>query len=147
MAAFEHPIRVRFCEVDEYGFVWHGHYLAWFEAARIEMLREVDLTPRLLLEIGYLVPVFDLGMVCKKPIESDAAVTVHCSIKPTEKAMLTFHYNLIETETGETCVTGFTSHIVMNRDKKMLYFLPDEIRDPIERIMKKYPAPSSTKRP
>jgi acyl-CoA thioester hydrolase len=144
MGEFVYPLRVRFCEVDEYGFVWHGHYLAWFEAARVEMLREVDLTPARLLERGYLVPVVDIRIACKKPIKSDSEVAVFCSIEPTEKALLTFHYRLVEAASGETCATGSTTHVLMNRRETLLYLLPEEIREPLERLIAKYPAAAST---
>jgi len=42
---------VRFNEVDEWGMAWHGHYLAWFEAGRLALLRQFDLTPK---QIGAL---------------------------------------------------------------------------------------------
>lgn len=144
MADFAHTLRVRFCEVDEYGFVWHGHYIAWFEVARVEMLREVGLTPRHLLEMGYLVPVVDLTLNCKRPVKSDARVTVLCTIEPAEKAMLTFHYRLVDSASGDLYATGLTSHVIMNDREKMLYLLPDRIAGPLEKIVKKYPAAPST---
>jgi len=141
---FVHNLRVRFCEVDEYGFVWHGHYLAWFEAARVEMLREVGLTPTSLLQRGYLVPVLEIRVVCKKPIKSDSEIAVHCSIEPTDKALLTFHYRLVEVVSVETCATGSTSHVLMRDRERLLYLLPDEIREPLARLMAKYPTSPST---
>lgn len=144
MGELTHTLRVRFCEVDEYGFVWHGHYLAWFEAARVEMLREVGLTPARLLEMGYLVPVVDLQVNCKKPIKSDREVAIGCSIEPTEKALLTFRYRIVESASGETCVTGATTHVLMNRRETLLYLLPDEVRGPLDRLIAKYGAVAST---
>lgn len=144
MAEFAYGLRVRFCEVDEYGFVWHGHYLAWFEAARIEMLREVGLTPAELLGRGYLVPVVDLRVACKKPVKADSEVVVFCSMKPTEKALLTFCYRIVEKATGELCATASTTHVLMNRREKMLYLIPDGIREPLARLIARYPGDPST---
>jgi acyl-CoA thioester hydrolase len=138
MAEFEYRVRVRFCEVDEYGFAWHGHYLAWFEAARIEMLREAGLTPAELLRMGYLVPVLDLSIACKSPVRSDEEVTIFCSIEPAEKALLIFQYRIIEKESGRLCATGRTSHVVLNRREAMLYLLPDEILGPLRQLIEKY---------
>ncbi len=140
MAEFVHHLRVRFCEVDEYGFVWHGHYLAWFEAARVEMLREVGLTPARLLEMGYLVPVVDIRLTCKKPIKADSEITVLVSLEPTEKAMITFCYRLVEKATGQLCAAGSTAHVLMNRREALLYFIPDEVRGPLDQLIARYPA-------
>jgi len=144
MGEFTHTLRVRFCEVDAYGFVWHGHYLAWFEATRVEMLREVGLTPARLLEMGYLVPVVDLRISCRKPIKSDREVAICCSIEPTEKALLTFRYRIVESASAETCATGSTTHVLMNRNETFLYRLPDDIREPLDRLIAKYGAAMST---
>jgi len=146
MAEFEYRLRVRFCEVDAYGFAWHGHYLAWLEAARIEMLREVQLTPARLLEQGYLVPVVDLQLGCKRPIRSDDALAILCSIEPAEKALLTFHYRILAAATGEICAMGRTAHVVMDRRETMLYFLPEPLLGPLRELMRKYPAGQSTDR-
>ncbi|MCX8035967.1 MAG: acyl-CoA thioesterase [Candidatus Sumerlaeia bacterium] len=140
MGEFAYTLRVRFCEVDEYGFVWHGHYLAWFEAARVEMLREVGLTPARLLEMGYLVPVVDIRLTCKKPVKADSEVIVLASLEPTEKAMITFHYRLIEKTTGQLCAVGSTAHVMMNRREALLYFIPDEVRGPLDQLIARYPA-------
>lgn len=144
MAELAHNLRVRFCEVDEYGFVWHGHYLAWIEAARIELMREADLTPARLLELGYLVPVVDIRVNCKRPVRADSRVTVSCSIEPTEKALLTFQFRIADSDTGEIHATASTSHVLMDRGEKLLYILPEEIRAPLEQLIAKYPAPGST---
>ena len=44
---------VRFNEVDEWGMAWHGHYIAWFEAGRMYLLRQFDLLPILCLRRFY----------------------------------------------------------------------------------------------
>ena len=38
----ETPVRVRYGEVDRMGFVYHGHYLVYFETGRTEMLRSLN---------------------------------------------------------------------------------------------------------
>ena len=144
VAEFSYHLRVRFCEVDEYGFVWHGHYLAWFEAARVEMLREVGLTPAHLLELGYLVPVVDVRIACKKPIKSDREITICCTLEPTEKALLTFHFRIVEAASGETCATATTAHVLMDRREKLLYVIPEKIREGLTKLIARYPAQVST---
>jgi len=126
--------------VDEYGFVWHGHYLAWFEAARIEMLREVNLTPGRLLDLGYLVPVVDVRLTCKRPVGRDAEVTVFCSVEPTEKALITFRCRIVDAASGELCASARSSHVLMNRRGTFLYRIPDEIAGPLRELIERYPA-------
>ncbi len=42
----ETEIRVRFNEVDSWGMVWHGHYIAWFEVGRMALLGKFQLLPQ-----------------------------------------------------------------------------------------------------
>ncbi len=58
---------VRFNEVDEWGTAWHGHYLAWFEAGRLALLRQFDLTPKQMVALGYIAPVIRLECDFKHP--------------------------------------------------------------------------------
>ena len=61
---------VRFNEVDEWGMAWHGHYIAWFEAGRMYLLRQFDLLPSQMVELGYIAPVIHLECDFKHPATS-----------------------------------------------------------------------------
>ena len=41
----ESRLKVRFCEVDSYQMVWHGHYITWFEVGRNELASRFGLDP------------------------------------------------------------------------------------------------------
>ena len=48
----ETHLKVRFCEVDLYQVVWHGHYLSWFEVARNELASRFGLDTMQLKEVA-----------------------------------------------------------------------------------------------
>ena len=63
LSAVKHrfPIRVRFYELDPYSHVNHAVYIQYFEAARIELLREAGLTLQGMLDDGVMIVVTDIN--------------------------------------------------------------------------------------
>ena len=54
------PIRVRFYELDPYHHVNHAVYIQYFEAARIELLREAGMTLEGMMDDGVMIVVTDI---------------------------------------------------------------------------------------
>jgi acyl-CoA thioester hydrolase len=44
MFSFEQKIRVRYAETDKMGYVYYGNYAIYFEVARVEALRSLDVS-------------------------------------------------------------------------------------------------------
>ena len=55
------PIRVRFYELDPYQHVNHSVYVQYFEAARIELLREAGLSLQGMMDEGVMIVVTDIA--------------------------------------------------------------------------------------
>jgi acyl-CoA thioester hydrolase len=55
------PLRVRFYELDPYHHVNHAVYIQYFEAARIELLREAGLTLQGMMDDGVMIVVTDIN--------------------------------------------------------------------------------------
>ena len=60
-------VRVRYAETDQMGVAWHGHYLAWFEVGRTDLLRTQGVTYRELEEGGLRLPVIDARLSFVRP--------------------------------------------------------------------------------
>jgi acyl-CoA thioester hydrolase len=62
LGAVQHrfPIRVRFYELDPYHHVNHAVYIQYFEAARIELLREAGMTLQGMMDDGVMIVVTDI---------------------------------------------------------------------------------------
>ncbi|HXB11773.1 MAG TPA: thioesterase family protein, partial [Bacteroidia bacterium] len=50
-------IRVRYAETDRMGYVYYGNYAAYFETGRVEALRALGLSYRVMEEEGVMLPV------------------------------------------------------------------------------------------
>ena len=59
---FEYPVRVQPHHTDYSGVVWHGTYLTWMEAARVECLRSLGMEFGDFVKLGYDLPVIELSL-------------------------------------------------------------------------------------
>ena len=59
MYQFETNIRVRYAETDQMGFVYYGNYATYYEVTRVEALRSLGISYKILEENGVLMPVLE----------------------------------------------------------------------------------------
>lgn len=131
---WELRLRVRFSEVDSYGVVWHGRYLAWFEEARNDLARGYGFTPSALARDGYQLPVRDVSMTFKSPAGLDDEVLVGTRFRPTKTAVIEFEYRVVEAEEGRLMVTGHTRQVVTKADHELLLTYPRPVREALKRL-------------
>jgi acyl-CoA thioester hydrolase len=131
---WELRVRVRFSEVDSYGVVWHGRYLAWFEEARNDLARGYGFTPSVLAAHGYQLPVREVSMIFKSPAGLDDEVLVGIRFRPSETALIEFEYRVVEAGQGRLMVTGRTRQVVTRTDHELLLAYPRVIRQALDRL-------------
>ncbi len=120
--------KIRFCEVDSFDVVWHGHYIKYFEIGRLDLSGRFGMSPNEMKKLGYYAPVVDLGCKFREPASLGDEITIKTSVEPTEKASLTFRYELIRSSDNALLAEGFTSHVLLTLDGKMIYIIPEELR-------------------
>lgn len=74
------PIRVRFYELDPYHHVNHAVYVQYFEAARIELLRESGLTLQGMMDDGVMIVVTDIATRFVRAAEADDELVVETEV-------------------------------------------------------------------
>lgn len=92
---FSWPIRVYYEDTDAGGVVYHGQYLAFFERARTEMLRERGFHQQRLLQeqLGFVVR--KLTIDYHHPARLDDLLEVRSEITGIRRASLTFTQTLM----------------------------------------------------
>ncbi len=134
-------IRVRLSETDEFGVVWHGNYVLYFEVARTEMAREFGLTSRDLRAAALFPPVVDLSVQCRLPAKNDDVLLVHSTVDPLETASITIRYRITRRESGELVATGHTRQALVNDRGFLLYQVPPDLEPRLRALASKYPTP------
>jgi acyl-CoA thioester hydrolase len=132
MKYHETLLQVRFCEVDAYGVVWHGHYMSWFEAGRNELTEHFHMGPLQLKEMNLLAPVVQLSCEFKLPATFGDTVVIQTTLERTEVAKLIFHYRVLHKENEKVLATGSTTHVLTDLNGTLLYRVPPDVLEKIE---------------
>lgn len=126
---------VRFNEVDEWGMAWHGHYMAWFEVGRMDLLRRFDLLPGQIVELGYIAPVVHLECDYKHPGVCGDRIVIRTTVDKPEIAALTFRFEILFREDRELLARGKTTQVLLTSERKMVYWLSGELKERIHRLV------------
>lgn len=91
MYVFECQKRVRYSEIDQMGYLYHGRYVDYYEIGRAEMLRALGMTYREMEEHHrVMLPVASLEMRYVRPAKYDEMLTIRTTLRemPTDKHMV-----------------------------------------------------------
>jgi acyl-CoA thioester hydrolase len=117
----ESRLRVRYCETDAMGVAHHAEYLAWYEVARTDWIREGsrpgnERSYRRLERAGYLLPVVELHCRYAASARYDDELIVRACMSDATRARITFAYEILRAEDGLVLTTGTTVHAVVGPD-------------------------------
>ena len=127
MKWFETEDTVRFNEVDEWGIAWYGHYMAWFEVGRMAMLRQFDLLPKDMVQLGYIAPVINVKCDYKRPALCGEPIIIKVTAIKPEIAALIFKFEILRKADRTLLARGETTQVLMTTEKKMIYAISGEI--------------------
>ena len=101
-------IKIRYAETDAMGFVHHGNYYTYFEAARIEVFEALGYPYQEMEKQGILIPVIASQAEYKKPAFFGDVITIKSTRYLVGRARIKFLYQVIKQ--GNTIATGQTLH-------------------------------------
>ncbi|HBY93039.1 MAG: acyl-CoA thioesterase [Ardenticatenaceae bacterium] len=126
-SALSHEItfRVRYAETDQMGIVHHSVYFIWFEEARSDFMRARGSSYAEFERAGLLLPLSGASARFLAPARYDQPVTVRVWVERLRSRTLTFGYEVRAAQSGQTLVTGSTTHIVTTRDGQVTTWPPE----------------------
>ena len=100
---FRWPVRVYYEDTDAGGVVYHARYLAFFERARTEMLRNKSINQQSLLaeNLGFVVRSMTIDFV--KGARLDDLLEVETQIIEIKRASLAFNQRLVDSQGNLLC--------------------------------------------
>jgi acyl-CoA thioester hydrolase len=131
----ETEIRVRFHEVDSWGIVWHGHYIAWFEVGRSVLLNKFQLSPQDFTRLGYIAPVVDLKCSYKEPARLGDDIIIRTTVLKPTKAALTFQFEILRKRDRKLLVSGEETQVLQALDGRLLYYIPPELKQSLQALL------------
>ena len=119
---YTHRLRSRYSETDQMGYVYYGRYPEFFEEARTEMLRAMNLSYRELEESGVMLPVVSMEIDYKQPVFYDEEMSIHVMVYKRPAIKLETFYGIHTTRQVKPHVKG----------RVTLCFVDSETRKPMK---------------
>ena len=95
MKQFNWNARVYYEDTDAGGVVYHARYLAFFERARTEMLRQLDISQQTLLQEGIAFVVKKMDISYDFPARLDDMLTISTQVEQIRKASIIFKQTIL----------------------------------------------------
>ena len=131
----EHKTRVwvRFHEVDGLHVVWHGHYITYFEDARVALGKAYGIDYQDILQAGLIAPVVHVHCDYLLPATYNNEIEVTARLFERESAKIDIYYEVRRVGDHALLATGQTVQAFMNLQREMFLTLPDFMRAFYER--------------
>jgi acyl-CoA thioester hydrolase len=111
MYVSETKIRVRYAETDRMGYVYYGNYAAYFEVGRVEALRALGLSYKVMEEQGIMLPVLTYQVKYFKPAFFDDVLIICTTVNEMPSGTrIHFHYETLN-EQGICLNKAETGHV------------------------------------
>ena len=110
----ETQLRVRYAETDQMGYVYYGHYAVYFEVARVEMLRKLGFSYKVLEEEGIILPVLNYSIKYIRPAYYDDLLKIKTVIRDLPAMRIRFEYETFN-EKDELLNIAETTLVFVNR--------------------------------
>jgi acyl-CoA thioester hydrolase len=115
----ETTLRVRYAETDQMGVVHHANYIVWFEAGRIEFLRQLGFSYGEMEEDGMHLPVVEVKCRYKHPARFDDEITIRTRLAQMRASLLRFQFEVVRKSDRRLLAEGETVLVVVGRDLKL----------------------------
>jgi len=126
MYTHEVSLRVRYSETDQMGYMYYGNYAAFYEVARVEMLRSLGLDYKSLEQGGVFMPVLDLSSRFIGPARYDDLIRIVTHIRTMPSTRIRFDYELFN-ENLKLINTGSTTLVFVKTLSKRPCAAPAEL--------------------
>jgi acyl-CoA thioester hydrolase len=125
-------LRVRFADTDAMGVVHHANYLAYFEAGRVEAMRQIGVDYASVVARGLHLVVIQANVHYVKPAHFDDVLEVETRVADIGAARFTFTYRMILD--GDLIATGSTAHACVDAARMRAVRLPAWLVDDLRRL-------------
>lgn len=102
--------RVPYADTDQMGVVYYANYLALFERARNELMREAGYTYKRCEDEGWMLPVVHAEVDYKSPARYDDLLEVTAWVSEMRGVRVTISCEVRRKDESELIARGFTRH-------------------------------------
>ena len=124
--------RVYYADTDAYSVVWHGTYLRWMEAARVEFCTQLGIDLVKLQKLDIAIPVTNINIRYKSSAVLDENVVVETTLTKLSPLTATFTQVIKNAETEQVHTLAEVAVVAVHNDGKLYRRLPEELRTVLE---------------
>ncbi len=123
--SYESEIKIRFCEVDSMGIVWHGNYVKYLEDGREAFGRKFNLSyMEIYKKYGYMTPIVKIEINYKKQLFYEDEIIIKTTFTDTPAAKICYEYEIKRKSDNETILTASSTQVFMNKNRELELVTP-----------------------
>ena len=122
-------LRVRYAETDQMGYVYYGQYATYYEVARTEAFRALELPYAAMEAAGVMLPVVEFGIRYHRPAYYDDLLILEIRLPKLPTASSIRFEVETRNEAGELLNTGFTTLVFATKATGRPTRIPEYIRE------------------
>lgn len=100
------------------GFVYHSHFLVYYEIGRTDYFREFGFTYTQMEQDGVFMPVVECSSRFYLPARYDDQLQILTGLQMLSRLKLKFDYEVVRIRDSRLIAEGSTSHVPVNREGK-----------------------------
>ncbi len=127
-------LRVRYAETDQMKVVYHSNYIVWMEVGRVEFLRQLGFTYRVMESEGFHLPVVEVKCRYRQPAIYDDEIIIRTHLANMRGPMIRFGYEVIRPADDALLAEGESTHFVVGNDMQRTT-LPSKYLQAMRRAM------------
>ncbi len=116
--------RVCYADTDQMGYVYYGNYARFYEIARVETLRNIGVSYKVLEDAGIGLPVYENYSKYHAPALYDDLLRVDCTLVKMPSARIEFEYRIYN-QLDELLHEGKTTLVFMDLASKKVVKVPE----------------------
>ena len=121
--------KVFYSDTDAYGVVWHGSYLRWLEAGRVELCEALGYNLIELENNDIVMPVINLNIRYKASARLNDNIIIETKISKFNGMSVTFSQTIKSAETLKTFVKAEVEVVAISKAGKLYRTMPDILAD------------------
>ena len=116
--------RVCYADTDQMGYVYYGNYARFYEIARVETLRSIGVSYKVLEDAGIGLPVYENYSKYHSPALYDDLLQINCTLLKMPSARIEFAYQIYN-QSNVLLHEGKTTLVFMDLVSKKIVKAPE----------------------
>lgn len=114
---------VRFEEVDLLQIAWHGHYISYFEDARVALGERLGIGYMDFCRAGLVTPLFQAHVDYFRPLTFQQEIAIEARLHWSDAVRLNLSYAVRDAD-ERVCAAGYTVQLVQDANRQVVLIAP-----------------------